>query len=179
MIEKKCKHCEITLTSEIRAGKRLVCRPCRSKETMAWVDQNRERRNKTVNSWTRKIGRVKEYPCITCETLCFKVYAHAFCSIKCRFVSYIKKMKDCWIWVGGKSKKGYGKFMMNNKLFVASRASYIIFKGPIQEGKLICHTCDNPPCVNPDHLWEGTNSENQIDSIKKGRRKSLHKLGLS
>lgn len=175
---KYCKHCNVEL-NEINASKknalywRNECKSCRSKKVVSWQRDNKEKRNKYVNAYVRRIGRVKQYECETCHELCYKVYAHAYCSVKCRFLSYVKKLDSCWIWTGGKSRTGYGKFMMDNRIVVASRASFSLFKGPIQDGNFICHSCDNPPCVKPDHLWEGTNSENQIDSIKKGRRKRI------
>ena len=173
---KTCKHCSVKLNENNASKKNALywrneCKNCRSKQVVSWQKKNKSKRKEYVNEYVRKIGKVKQYECLTCKKLCYKVYAHAYCTVKCRFISYIKKLEDCWIWSGGRSSKGYGKFMMNNKLEVASRASYILFKGLIEDGKFICHTCDNPPCVNPDHLWQGTNSENQFDSIKKGRRK--------
>lgn len=77
----------------------------------------------------------------------------------------------CWIWQGSISgKSGYGKLVFKKKHFSAHRASYMVFKGDIPKGKHICHTCDNKLCVNPEHLWPGSQRENIQDMIKKGRR---------
>ncbi len=180
-MEKKCKHCEITLTSENAAKKntkyfRNECKPCRSKDSTKWAVLNAEKRRAYINNYVRKTGKVKQYPCKTCQSLCYKVYAHSFCSVKCRFLFYVNKTENCWLWTGGKNRSGYGKFMMDNILTVASRAAFILFKGEIDDEKLVCHTCDKPSCVNPDHLWLGTGSENQQDSIKKGRHRHQRKL---
>lgn len=73
----------------------------------------------------------------------------------------------CWYWLGYVANDGYARYGYGHK--VASRVSYQVFKGPIPEGLCICHTCDNPLCVNPDHLWAGTRKENMVDMVKKGR----------
>lgn len=87
-----------------------------------------------------------------------------------RLLRHVKKTKTCWIWVGCLSKHGYGKTNIRLRKLPAHRAFYELFKGPIPPGKCVCHTCDNPPCVNPDHLWVGTNKENLVDMIKKKRQ---------
>jgi hypothetical protein len=170
MEDKKCKVCEIVLSKEIRAGKRLMCRPCRSKQTMEWVANNRDRRNKTVNAWTRKIGRVKEYPCEICTKPCYKKYAKAFCSDKCRFFSHVEVTKSCWLWKGSTDKRGYGKTCFRgNEQMRAHRMSYELFKVPVPEGILVLHRCDIPSCVNPGHLFTGTTQDNKLDQLVKDR----------
>lgn len=176
---KPCKDCNVLITENncvyVDKGKyiRKICRKCRSSIVMNYAKVNSDKRKVYVNLYARKTGRVKQYPCETCAKPCYKTYIKAFCSIKCRFLSYVEKTKECWIWLGGKGRRGYGKFSFNkeNKYMPAHRASYILFKGEIPENMFMCHSCDNPPCVNPDHLWYGTNKENQIDSIKKGRHR--------
>ncbi len=88
---------------------------------------------------------------------------------KNKFLSKIKKTKTgCWEWTGTRSPYGYGSFAEKGKTFRAHRFSYELFKGPITKPE-ICHKCDNPPCVNPEHLFQGTRSENQRDSVAKKR----------
>jgi len=92
---------------------------------------------------------------------------------KCRFLSYVDKQESCWIWTGYKDKKGYGQLCFGGKKkAIASRVSYELFKGPIDQGKLVCHTCDVSSCVNPDHLWMGSHLENMIDMVEKERQHS-------
>lgn len=74
----------------------------------------------------------------------------------------------CWLWIGGLQGKGYGSMCAHGAVS-AHRASYIEFKGPIPAGRVVCHKCDTPACVNPDHLWLGTIKDNNRDCIAKGR----------
>ena len=83
----------------------------------------------------------------------------------------IKSETECWNWTGARSPLGYGRFSVdrNESVWVASRYSWFIHNGPIPKGMYICHKCDNPPCVNPNHLFLGTQSDNIKDAYRKGR----------
>jgi hypothetical protein len=73
----------------------------------------------------------------------------------------------CWIFGNG---KGYQMFGPEYNAMYAHRFSYTIHKGKIPYGLFVCHTCDNPGCVNPEHLWLGTNKDNTDDKVAKGRQ---------
>jgi len=72
----------------------------------------------------------------------------------------IDRSDDCCIWLLGKDKDGYGKIKVNGKHLRAHRLSYEMHVGPIPSGLLVLHTCDVPECVNPEHLWIGTVTDN-------------------
>jgi hypothetical protein len=77
--------------------------------------------------------------------------------------------KGCWDWLGGKNAAGYGRLTFRKMRFLAHRASFFAFNGKISKSKNACHRCDNPACVNPDHIFKGTQLDNIRDCIKKGR----------
>lgn len=78
----------------------------------------------------------------------------------------------CWIWTAYTNACGYGSFRHNGKMKLAHRVSYELHIAPIPSGMVICHTCDTPACVNPNHLFPGTQLENIEDRHKKGRTSS-------
>jgi len=86
----------------------------------------------------------------------------------------VNEETGCWEWNGRINKGGYGKFTFNNKELTAHRVSYMLHKGEIPDGLHVCHTCDVRHCVNPDHLWLGTNADNMADKVKKGRFATTH-----
>lgn len=85
-----------------------------------------------------------------------------------RFFKFIKNVNGCWEWQGNRLPQGYGLFWYKNKGHRANRVAWVLFRGKIPKGMFVCHRCDNPPCVNPEHLWLGSNRENQIDARNKG-----------
>jgi hypothetical protein len=81
----------------------------------------------------------------------------------------VNESTGCWEWMKFREHNGYGRMRVNNKTQLCHRMSYEAFVGPIPDGLFVCHRCDNPPCCNPEHLFVGTNSDNQRDCVSKGR----------
>jgi len=126
--------------------------------------------------------------CVECGAEYYAPPSHrakrSYCSRKCRaeaqskwqrrplaerFWEKVDKSGDCWIWTGALLKTGYGSIRINRKAERAHRVAYELAFGPIPEGLLLRHSCDNPKCVNPAHLIPGTHAQNTQDALDRGR----------
>jgi len=85
-----------------------------------------------------------------------------------RFWRKVRLGPSCWEWMGTKSR-GYGKFKESGKTLLAHRVAFLLEFGAIPDGMNVCHHCDNRSCVRPEHLFLGTDSDNVLDSVRKGR----------
>lgn len=101
--------------------------------------------------------------------------SHQISTTKDRFDAKVLKgaYSTCWIWTGARNPAGYGNIRgFKSETMKAHRLSWIMHRGDIPKGMNVCHHCDNPPCVNPDHLFIGTFQDNTADCKSKGRLRS-------
>jgi hypothetical protein len=98
-------------------------------------------------------------------------------TIEERFWAKVEKTPSCWNWTGSRNKKGYGRFGLSHTkhgepaiVLTAPRVAWTLTNGLIPDGQCVLHKCDNPACVNPEHLWLGTRLDNNRDTIAKGRQ---------
>lgn len=90
-----------------------------------------------------------------------------------QFKYIVDSVTNCWNWTGAKEKAGYGSIRYNGKSQRASRLSWLLTFRPIPDELFILHECDNPSCINPEHLFLGTHQDNMQDMTRKGRHGSL------
>ncbi len=86
---------------------------------------------------------------------------------------------DCWTWTGSLDRKGYGRACIDGRFVLAHRVAWVLRHRREPGSMLVCHTCDNPRCVNPDHLWLGTNDDNQRDKRAKRRNRCGDRKGIN
>lgn len=92
-------------------------------------------------------------------------------SLPTRFWSKVERGEDseCWLWRAFCNTPGYGMIRNGSRMALAHRVSWVLRHGRVSAGKHILHTCDTPACVNPSHLYEGTNADNIADKVARGR----------
>ena len=93
--------------------------------------------------------------------------------LEVKFWRKVEKNPGCWRWKASKFRRGYGQISHAGKNLKGHRVSFELHFGPIPDGMLVCHKCDNPECTNPKHLFLGTWKDNVQDMQRKGRRTLL------
>lgn len=110
--------------------------------------------------------REQRYCCVECG---FAANRFTPEQAQAAFWEKVSKTEGCWLWTGAKRWDGYGRFNPCFKQMTAHRYSWELVNGPLPEGMHVLHRCDNPPCVNPAHLFIGTIKDNATDKAQKGR----------
>lgn len=115
-----------------------------------------------------------------CSRSCFQAYQSG-AWLK-RFWARVQKSDDCWLWTGYIERAdGYGRYYLegSRRKVGAHRIAYELTYGPVPANLYICHHCDNPPCVRPDHLFVGSQADNVADCIDKDRFVSGERNGMA
>lgn len=94
---------------------------------------------------------------------------HHGLSVKERFALYARQCDGCWEWTGQRDPRGYGRMHVDGRPMLAHRVAYLVTYGSIPPGMAVLHKCDTPKCVNPEHLFLGTQADNVRDMHNKGR----------
>lgn len=153
-----CFRCGIIFNADFRSSFKTCCASCKdlaSKEAR-------------LSFYIRKTGRVPKP---------FEVKPREQ-EISERFLPNIyKSSSSCWLWLGAKISTGYGEVTIQGKTWLAHRFSYLYHKSEDPGSFFVCHTCDIPHCVNPDHLWLGSPVDNVLDMCYKLRHS--HKLTVA
>lgn len=170
-----CRGCGDAFTvtaSEYRKGRGQFCgQRC----YQAWNIQHRRTLWRTFVCiqcgvfFERVLSDANRRPCDFCSRECFHAYREAG-GIEARFWAKVDTSGDCWPWTGALDPKGYGRFgLPDGRTVFAHRFAWELTNGPMPGHLNACHSCDNPPCARPDHVFPGTQADNITDMAAKGR----------
>jgi hypothetical protein len=136
------------------------------------------KKNDRSSHWEKR--KYCNYSCSTTQRNRNKDPFHLDPVSRCKFLLTRTKTneKGCLIWLGSKNKQGYGSAIVSGKVRRVHRVIYEYLVCDVPENMDVCHSCDNPSCINPEHLFLGTVSDNMQDMLRKGRAKFWGKVPL-
>lgn len=134
--------------------------------------------DKSCEHCGQSFGRPKDYSHAQwsdkrfCSRECARHTTRRHSDPRCRFERHFvpEPMSGCWLWDGTSGRDGYGQIRINGDVYLAHRLSWVLHVGTIPDGMCVLHRCDTPPCVNPRHLFLGSNRDNTADKVAKGRQ---------
>lgn len=106
-----------------------------------------------------------------CSSDCYRDFGRSDAGTARRLWEKVSKTDGCWLYTGGKGRNGYGLFYIHDRTVPAHKVAFELCCGPVPDGLFVCHSCDTPSCVRPDHLFLGTPKQNSEDMVQKGRHK--------
>lgn len=169
-----CEKCGSKTIVGERFGKLVVIKPIYNEKKVKrrgalWLCQCDCGNQITAHTGNLMSGNTKSCGCLIHQSRKKEYSKDYHIYIRKKIRKYTEKNNGCWLWKKSKNNDGYGIISYKGTPTLAHRISWLVFKCEISDNLFVLHKCDNPSCVNPDHLWLGTQSDNMKDMHDKQR----------